>query len=277
MKKIQLVFLMMISVVVLIPKTSYAEAFINNNGIVISDEEYENFSKIKTYEYLMTMNEEQYQRLLSFDYDNLIVETKYFETTYNPHLNLTTEKEITKEQYEIMPMLNGGGASAETSAKKIVMGISSGDTYQGVSVGVSWKGIPSTRKFDVIGIRTDGFEVREGSQIGQQIYKLNGEYETIYYKWNGANTKRFDNGFGISMNIVDSDITVLQIALDCDIKATETHPSIFASYQHAVNNNITLVQSQNYTLGGAGLGGVFVYPYAITEKYDGMTGIRVEW
>ena len=105
---------------------------------------------------------------------------------------------------------------------------------------------------------------------------LNGTYTTIDYSWNGTNIKKFDNGFGISMNIVNSDITSLQLLLDCDVSPTITSPDITASYQHA-QQDLSLANSQNYTLGGAGLGGVFVFPYSIAQKYDGMSGVTVSY
>ena len=48
-------------------------------------------------------------------------------------------------------------------------------------------------------------------------------------------------------------------------------------YEHAINSGVTLAQSQNYTLGHAGLGGVFVYPYNISAKYDGMSGLQMDF
>ena len=106
--------------------------------------------------------------------------------------------------------------------------------------------------------------------------QINGEYTIIDYTWNGTNIKKHDNGFGISMNIVNSDITHLQATVECDVKPTVTHPTVYTSYQHAVAS-VTLAQSQNYTLGGSGLGSVFVFPYSIAQKYDGMSGISISY
>lgn len=263
------------SIIAILPITTFA-AITNINGIEISDEEYDNFIKAYSHEYIMTMTEKDYERLQSLDFSDVKTETKYVETTYNPSLRLTTEKEITKEEFETMPMLDSDGTYYSTTAKELELALIGGSVYNTVTVTATWKGIPSSRYFDVIGVRGYGLTFRNGSQIGKQIYVKNGNYETIDYAWNGTNIKRADNGFGISMNIVDDSITFLQAIVDCDVTPTITHPSVFGSYQHAVSKT-TLADSQNYTLGVAGLGSVFVYPYSISQKYDGMSGVRLDY
>ena len=278
MKNMQL--LLIFSLICIVPIITKAETITNNNGIVITETEYNNFLKIYDHEYIMNMSEEKYNKLKSLNYDDVTTETKYIETTYNQSLNLVTTREITKAEFEnynpVMPLLDDGGNSYSTQVKSLTLNITGGTIWNYTVFIATWKGIPSTRSFDVIGLRGYGFEFALGSQGGEQIYTLNGEREIINYAWNGTNIKRFDDGFGISMNIVNSDITSLTLAIDCDIKATITHPSISGSYQHAIRN-LSLADSQNYTLGVTGLGDVFVYPYSISQKYDGMSGVLVNY
>lgn len=281
MKKLIVIFVVLVGVVTIFPKFTNAESITNINGIVISEEEYNNFLKVHTHEYIMTMSEEKYEKLKSLDYSNVETETKYIETTYNPSLMLTTERELTKEEYDNFggsnnARLNDGAQSTETTAKKLVLALLGGTTWNYVSVTATWKYIPTTRSFDVIGFRGYGFDFREGSQQGEQIYILDNTYTVINYAWNGTNIQKHDNGFGISMNIVNSDITDLQLTAECDISPTIAHPEVFTSYQHAISS-VSLAQSQNYTLGGAGLGEVFVYPYSISQKYDGMSGLSLTY
>jgi hypothetical protein len=263
-----------------------AESIINNNGIEISEEDYNKFIQAFSHEYIMTMDEVKYEKLLSLDFEHIEKVTKYVATTYNPSLNLVTETELTESQYNnFIPngyianlggdeiMLNGNSAFYETTAKMLNMVLIGGSVYNYISLTATWKYVPITRSFDVIGFRTYGFDVRNGSQTGDQIYVLNGTYNDIQYAWNGTNIQKFNNGFGISMNIVNSDIDALQLIAECDVEPTMNHPDIHGSYQHAISN-VTLAQSQNYTLGG-GLGGVFVYPYNISQKYDGMSGLTL--
>ncbi len=272
--------LIVLCLVFIIPIITKAETITNNNGIVITETEYNNFLKIYDHDYIMNMSLEKFNKLKSLDYDDVVTETKYIETTYNQSLNLVTEREITKEEFEnynpVMPLLDDGSDSHSTQVKSIVLSITGGSVWNYAVLIANWKGIPATRSYDVIGFRSFGFEYRLGSQGGEQIYTLNDEREIISYAWNGTNIKRFDDGFGISMNIVNSDITSLTLTIDCDIKATIEHPSIAGSYQHA-QSNLSLADSQNYTLSIAGLGDVFLYPYSIAQKYDGMSGVGYDY
>lgn len=277
MKNMKFMFFVLICIIIF-PTFSNATSITNNNGIVISEQEYNDFLKIYSSEYIMNMSEQKYNKIKDLNFNDITTSKKYLETTFNASLNLTTEREITEAEFNsyITPRLNDGAASHETQAKSLVLAVLGGTTWNYITASVAWKGIPSTRSFDVIGFRGYGFEFGEGTQGGEQMYTLNGEYNVISYAWNGTNIKKFDNGFGISMNIVNSDITSLEILLDGDISPLIAHPTIYASYQHA-QFNLSLANSQNYTLGGAGLGSVFVFPYSIAQKYDGMSGVSVEY
>lgn len=270
-----------------IPINIKAESLINQNGIEISEEELENFLKVYSYEHIMVMDEEKYEKAQSLNYDNVLKTDKYIETIYNPHLNITTERELTESEYEnyvpliemdnlgnvANPNLNSGSMSMETTAKKMSMTFAAGSYWNTATLTATWKYLPTTRSFDVIGFYGVDFNFRNGSQEGEQIYiDTNDNYNVINYSWNGTNIKKFNNGFGISMNLVNPTIQFLQLYIECDMSALDTHPELFGSYQHAVAN-LTLTQSQNYTLGGSGLGGVFIYPYNISSKLDGMSGL----
>jgi len=278
LKNVKFIFFTLISIMIIFPATTRAESIINHNGVVISEQEYNDFLKVYDDNYIMHMSADKYNKLKNYDFDDINTTTKYYETTYNQSLNLTTEREITKNEFDsfnpINARLSDGGASHETQAKKITLTVIGGSIWNNIITVATWKGIPGTRSYDVIGFRGYGFEFGDGTQSGEQIYTLNGNYTVIDYAWNGTNIKKFDNGFGISMNIVNSDITYLQLILEGDISPLIDHPTIYASYQHA-QQELSLADSQNYTLGGAGLGSVFVYPYSIAQKYDGMSGVNV--
>lgn len=271
--------LFVITFIAFFPMLTYAEPIINNNGVVISEEEYENFLKVHTPEYIMTMTQEKYEKLKSFDFNNIKTDSIYVKSTYNDALKLTTEEEITEEEFnnfDIMPMLNSDGTEGSSVAKSLTMALLGGDYWNYVILGAVWKGVPKVRSFDVIGFYGDSFEFRNGSQTGEQNYGYNGKYSTIHYDWNGNNTKRFDTGFGISMNIVNNDIDYLELEAECDVTPTANHGTIFGSYQHATTN-MTLAKSQNYTLGVGGLGDVFIFPIEIVARYDDMFGLRLDY
>ncbi len=285
MKKVSLVFLVLllvvlVSIISIFPNKCFAKSITNNNGINITEEEYNNFSKVYSEGYIMTMTKETYEKLKNLNYDDIIKETIYLETTYNPHLNVSTEKIITKEEYDnfevAMPLVNSDAAYIENTAKRLDLILMGDDYYNHVVFSAVWKYIPKTRVYDVIGIRGEYFGFRNGSQVGEQIFKTNGQYDQVHYAWDGNRIKRADNGFGFAMNIVNNDIDYLELTADCDVYETGTHPTLFAAYEHALNN-VSLDDALSFTLGGGGLGNVFIYPYSISSKYDGETGLRLQF
>lgn len=280
------ILILILSFIIICPFNVKADTITNMNGIEITREEYDNFIQVHSHEYIMTMDLEDYEKLLTLDYDNITSTTKYIATTYNPSLNITTEVELTEQEYNnfvqpnlgleniYSPNLNNGSAYLETTAKQLSMVLVGGVNWDYATLTASWKYIPSTRVYDVIGFMGDGLSFRNGSQTGNQMYiDASGVYHNINYAWNGTNIKKFNNGFGISMNLVNPTIQSLVLDIACDVQATITHPSLSGAYEHAINSSVTLAQSQNYTLGGSGLGGVFIYPYNISIYYDGMSGL----
>lgn len=278
LKKVMLMLFALVSIVLVIPNVVNASEITNNNGVVMTQEEYNDFLKIYSSDYIMNMTEEKYNKLKTLDFNDITKSSKYIETTYNRNLQLTTEREVTEEEFEefnaVSPLLDDGGALYETQLKRLVLSIVGGETWNWATIVATWKAIPSTRSYDLIGFYGFGFDFSSGTQEGNQIYTLDGNYTVIKYSWNGTNIKRHSNGFGISMNVVNSDITYLQFIAECDVRANIEHPTLYASYQHA-QRNLSLADSQNYTLGGAGLGSVFVFPYSISQKYDAMSGVSV--
>jgi len=245
--------------ILVFPMVTFADTITNINGIEITDEEYANFIKVHTHEYIMTMTEEEYAKLSSLDYSNVYKETKYYIESYNPSLRLTAEREVTKEEYD-----------------NFHLNASQNDGNGGDRLSSGSDSTETNGSYDVIGYYGAGIAVREGSQTGKQIYTLNGNYTYISYSWNGTNIHKDGNWYGISMNIVDSNISTLQLETDCDFTASVSYPTLYGSYQHATST-VTLSQSHNYTLGTGGLGNVFVFPSNISQKYDGMSGVHVSW
>ncbi len=282
MKKVSLVLLLvLVSFIAFFPSSScYAKDIINNKGVVMTEEEYNNFLKAYSEGYIMTMNQKTYEKLKNLNFENVKKETLFLETTYNSHLNVATEKEITEEEYNnfevATPLVNSDHAYTENTAKRIELAVIGGDYYNHVTFAALWKYIPTTRVYDVIGYRGEYFGFRNGSQVGEQVFKWNGQYDSVDYEWDGDRIKRADNGFGFAMNIVNNDITYLELTTDCDIYETGTHPTLFAAYEHAVKNT-SLNDALSFTLGGGGLGNVFIYPYSISSKYDGESGLRLQF
>ena len=268
-------------VICLSPNIVNAEEYITNqNNVTMSMSEYENLLNMYSEAYIMTMTQERFNELRNEDFSNVDTDVKYVETTYNNSLGLVTNREITKNEYEnadnnqnITPR---DSDYIETTYKKLVLNVNTSSQTSSMSLTCLWKYIPNTRSFDVIGVRTQNYSIVGGSQSGHQIYSLSNSssYKSVSYASNGTNIKRFDNGFGISMNIVNDDIDYLESTIDAIVSRGSGTIGIYGSYQHTTAN-ISLAQSQNYTLGGAGLGKVFVYPYSIRQNLDGMGGVEI--
>lgn len=285
MKKINtLLFLLLL--ITILPLVVNAEEVIstndyivNQNNVMISTSDYENLSRVYSDAYLMVMTQDNYDYLKTKDFSNVVSQTKYIETTYNNSLGIVTSRELTEAEYNNVDVSNVstmGYDYIETTYKKITLYVTKGTMAADCTITCVWKGIPSTRSFDVIGIRFQNYNVSHGTQTGQQIYKKSGssDYSSVVYSATGTNINRQDNGYGISMNIVNDSITYLELTTNTSAVMGTGTIAVYASYQHATDS-LTLAQSKNYTLGAAGLGNVFIYPYSISQHYDGTGGVQV--
>lgn len=249
---------------------------VNDNGIVMSDEEYNNFLKVHTHEYLMVMNQEKYETLKSLDYNTVKSDTKYVETAYNSELNITTSKEITEEEYNHAGAIStyGGTDGIETQYKRLNLTVTDSGNYSYITNTCTWKMIPSTRSFDVNAIRVANYSIIDGTQDGLQQYTLNGSNKYVAYSWNGTNIKKASNGFGISMNIVNSTVSYLQSTISARATKGSSTRAVYGTYVHATTD-VSLATSQSYTISSSGLGYVLNFPYNIMQKYDNMGGVEV--
>lgn len=282
LRSIKFLLFTLISFLTITPFIVSAESITNNNGIVISEEEYANFSKVYSEGYIMTMTEEKYNKLKTMDFDNIQTSTIYVESTYNPHLNITNNRTFTEEEYNRLRTADSNSSTRSvyndstyttTTSKKLTLSFVAGTNVHTIVVATTWLVLPNTRSYDVIGILTSGFNVINGTQTGEQVYKLNGTYQYVNYSWNGTNTKTLSNGYGTSMNLVDNtSITYFQLVTECEVTASIAHPAVYASYQHATSN-VTLAQSQNYTISSTGMGGVFSFGNPGYYIYDAMPGV----
>lgn len=255
------------------------EYIVNQKNVMISTSDYENLSRVYSEPYLMVMTQDMYDYLKTKDFSDVQSQTKYIETTYNNSLGIVTSREITEAEYnntDVSSISTRGYDYIETTYKKIALYVSPEGPSADCTITCIWKAIPSTRSFDVIGIRFQNYNVTHGSQIGQQIYKKTGssDYSSVVYSATGTNINRQDNGYGISMNIVNDSINYLELTTSTSAVMGTGTIAVYAAYQHATSS-LTLAQSKNYTLGAAGLGNVFIYPYSISQHYDGTGGVQV--
>lgn len=202
---------------------------------------------------------------------NELESVKYFKTITNIFTNYSQTYEITEEEFNNVNEIQLFSTTHTTNYKKIFI---SKQGEGNISLEVIWKKNPSVRSYDVIAIRGEGVSFISSTVSGKQSYVKNGNKETIEYKINSNNTQIFGNGVGISMNLVDgaSDYT-----LELNIRYTKnsSNATIYGSYQHS-QRNITLDQSQRYTLSSNGFGNVLYFDSTVSSYFDGMGGVSIE-
>lgn len=262
-----------------LPTMVFAKDFETKDGYVIPEAEYENLSKIHTEAYLYTMPYEEYQELLSYnlDYDSVNTTTKYIYTACNMITGECANNEISKAEYENSvyvpsPCLD---TTVNTTYKMLTLtflpDVDYGTAY--VSLDNTWKIMPSVRSYDVSAVRFGNLTAIRGTEHGKQIYKKNGVYDYISYGASGTNINVQDNGFGISMNILDgSDVTEIETTISASLELDGIPAVVYGSYQHAIKD-VSLSQSKNYTLGAGGLGSTIKFAGNIGDNYDKMLGV----
>ena len=98
-------------------------------------------------------------------------------------------------------------------------------------------------------------------------------FSYVSYSWNGTNIVIQSNGFGISMNLIDSG-TKFYADIEAIVQASSQYAKVYGSYQHA-RLNVTLSDSQAYNISPAGLGSVFNFATSVEDYYDGMGGVDI--
>ena len=254
----------------------------NQNGVRISNTDYNLLTNIYSDAYIQTMTSEDYEnfKAKNININNLVKSEKYYKTVIDHLNNVVTNTEVTENEFNnYNPNIQTLSVSnfVETQYKKLSLTLSDNENgYGDIFVGLLWKMIPSTRAFDVIAVRYVGMSDVDGTQWGKQIWGTNGNYTYVNYGWNGTNINRQDNGFGISMNITnDSTINYLENYIESAVKFNGNFQWAGASYQHATSNT-TLAQSKSYTLAENGKNGVILFTGNIGEKYDNMPGVYCE-
>ena len=270
------VLAILLVMVIVIPKSVFANTYTNNNGVTMTQEQYSNLLKIYSEKYISVMDQDKFDQVMSMnlDYNNVQEKIMYIKTDYNHMTDQVSSTEISKEEYDAASENNNSRAAVfETSYKRISLYLSQTDTnYAFFTFSALWKIMPAVRSFDVIGVRLSRLRVVNATQGGRQIYDLNGVTDYVQYNWNGTNISNQSLGYGISMNLVNSNITYLECTTDATM-ILEAYPAgLFASYQHAVDD-ITLATSKNYTIGPLGLGDVFEFASGVGTHYDGMQGV----
>ncbi len=247
------------------------------NAATLTDEEHNRLKIIFSDARISVMSDEEAQKFLSYDLENTKKVSKYFKVTETA--NGTTSKEVTKDEAEnaFEQAQTTRAAAHKTSYKNVqITSTNMGNNKHSVTLINRWLVTPKMKSFDVMAMRTDDASVIAGSQDGVQTYwaASNGDYQHIYYSYNGRNMVIKDNGFGISMNLVD-DASYFESDITANVNAQTEFAKVFGTYQHAVYK-VTLAQSQAYLISHNGLGEVLNFASSVRDKYDGMQGVSIE-
>lgn len=277
--------------------------YINNNGIEMTEEQYNKLSKYFSDDIIQNMQYNQFEYEIEHEVKSFNYDEKYFvETTFfnkNSEKLYTISNEITKEEFDsfdynkannqkfyypaLRAVINDAGDPSyhETTAKSVGIGDVSFDhkNYR-LFVQTNWKTNPIVKSFDVSAIRwtvnSNSTFTRDNDFYGVQMCKNSSNEQLIQsYGQDSNNAKVFSNGVGVSMNIFDACNSDLHTQLDIYGELSGSM-KIYGTYQHAVAN-VTLAQSKSYTLSSSGLGGVLYYSNStIRNKYDNMQGVYAD-
>lgn len=272
-------FLIIALLLIMLPLNTFADEtayYTNQNGIEMSQADYEAIIKMYSEGYAATMTQDQYNHFKSLNVtaDDINPVIKYIKSEYNNLTGEVTNTEITENEFNNAQLPKPTKSmTVETVYKRMSLTLTSIDEYADVVFSNKWKLLPSTRSFDVLAMRFINLDDINGTQAGDQTYSINGVYNAVTYSWNGTNINRQSNGFGISMNLIDSSsVTSFDMHITAMLEVTGSNPIAYATYQHATSN-VTLAQSKNYTLGAGGLGSVINFNNNIDNYYDGTTGL----
>lgn len=245
----------------------------------LSTDEYIRLRSVFSDARISIMTDEQIKKYLAMDLENAKTSTAYYKgVSLNPDNDSYTWTEITEEEYNLADEVTEASTYYETNYKKLnLAAVPLGNDRYSLTINAIWKSAPAIRSYDVIGTRFWNVALLKGSQTGTQVYKKTGDsnYSYVDYAPTSSHISIQDQGFGISMNLVNDDIKYLELILDAETLLYSSYGQIWGSYQHAASN-VTFAQSQNYTISAAGYGGVINFAQELSLKYDGMKGVMTE-
>lgn len=249
--------------------------FVTNVNAAISEEDYASLREIFSEARLSIMSDAEKEELVNGD---LTYSEKVYQVTETVN-GTFIYSEVDPEIADLIEedFRNGVAtydATHETSYKRItIIDNYIGNNSHSVMVYTQWLVTPATKSFDVTAMRIDGGYVVEGTQDGTQMYWKNGAYDIVNYSYNGTNIRKLDNGFGISMNLVNG-ASYFETDISANVISTSQNAVAYGTYQHAVTD-VTLDQSQSYTISHNGLGRVLNFTNSVYNLYDGMTGVSI--
>lgn len=211
----------------------------NQNGIVVSQKEYQFIKDFYDEGYFSKMTKDDYNWIKDLNINNSEVEIK---SVYDTN---------------IMPT----GTSYTQYGKKVTIAKSCTSNCI-IVVKCTWNSTPNVKSYDVIGARLSGTSL-VSDVITTKITSSSGtEYSNDLY--------RLTNGFGVSVKL-PSVGTINSIEQKYTVSKKGT---VYASYQHATSS-ISLATSKLYTISSSGYGRVFGFYGAASNVFDEMEGVDI--
>lgn len=263
-------------------KCVYADVYYTTkNGYTLTKSEYDNLSSVFSPTTISILPNETLDLIKNDNKLSKCEDTKYYQVDdwKDPlgNIILSTSTEVDKQTADDFVNNNDRSVSSThtTSMKSLTLEVVKTDeSVRVATLTNTWLSIPSTKSFDVIGLRisNNASFLLPSTISGVQIY--DGSY--IYYDGYSSNTKKSNSKHvGISMNIVNSVTSSLQNQITVTYLAAQGL-NAYGAYQHA-KSNVTLSQSQNYSFSSSGKGGVFKFANSVEPKYDDMQGVHVNY
>lgn len=245
--------------------------FVSSVKAEVTEEQYEILSPIFSDLYISLMSDE---KIALYTENDFTVEQKLYKVTqtangtYNEEIDLDLEDDIRNGTLP-SPM---DVTFYQTTYKKIsLMDTEIDDNGHYITIYTQWLINPVTKSYDVTAMRVEDANIIDGTQDGTQVYIKNGTTGFVNYSPNGTNIVKYDNGFGISMNLVDG-ATYFETDISAIVQATSQYAKVYGTYQHAVTD-VSLDESQSYFISHNGYGRVLNFATGVQHKYDGMNGV----
>jgi len=266
--------------------------YTNLNGVELTKKQYNNLLRgfdedtIATMEIEMSDNFKNNDSLLR---DDTIIYVKVERTYLNGMVIDSTETTVSEEEYlnsdlskevlandvilSLMSSGNTGQPTHETTYKKIKISVvHSSLSDKAVTLTNEWKQLPAIRSYDVLAIIP--YNNSGGTMVSTKSGYQKWDGNTINYSSSSGNFKTSNGGVGLSQKLESGASTSITNSLTVYFLNSGNPFTARGSYQHATSN-ITLSQSQNYTLSSSGMGGVISFNSSVASYFDDTQGVQI--
>lgn len=241
-------FLLLLVLIMSGNHVSASSTFINNNGIRISDSEYNNLINLGfTNTEINNMNQKEFD--------------------LNKNLNGTV---VSREFINTQPtgmMRTSSSGYVSTASKRVTISIISINNYYRFKVTTEWYSFPSTRSYDILGIGID-----TNVKINSSLYfQINYCFTSGVCESNNVFTRKISTTGGTAIyKLPSGSLSSMSSYLYFDIakntSSTITQLKAYGDYAHATQN-ISLTNAKKHSINRGGI----ILENSISGYYDNMT------